>query len=279
MRLRRASANSEDALRPCRGWLTAMLGPLFRKFVALLGFFLFAVPFPRALRAQLVRENTAPRPQQVSASKETQISSSPKTPPGKRRLAQEVQLTGDESWIDTGIDVQAGEHVVITGTGKVRYADAKDDNGPEGLTRKANDALYSSAGLNAAHTALRPGGIRTYSNDYNDFTCCHGTGMETNTKHADSIYLHSGDTLYVNLFIPSVLSWPAAIVSLYKSSSVPSVLVEAASAKWSKRVVNGFFAGTGCIRQNVRPAPLLGGVGGGSVHGEPRRFLDRALGP
>ena len=33
------------------------------------------------------------------------------------------------------------------------------DNGPEGLTRKANDALYNSAGLNAAHAALRPGGV------------------------------------------------------------------------------------------------------------------------
>src|SRR5213080_3024380 len=33
------------------------------------------------------------------------------------------------------------------------------DNGPEGLTRKANDALYSSAGLNAAYMALRPGGV------------------------------------------------------------------------------------------------------------------------
>jgi spermidine synthase len=33
------------------------------------------------------------------------------------------------------------------------------DNGPEGLTRKANDGLYSAAGLSAAHTALRPGGV------------------------------------------------------------------------------------------------------------------------
>ena len=33
------------------------------------------------------------------------------------------------------------------------------DNGPEGLTRKANDALYSPAGLKTAHTALRPGGV------------------------------------------------------------------------------------------------------------------------
>ena len=33
------------------------------------------------------------------------------------------------------------------------------DNGPEGLTRKANDALYSSSGLDAARAALRPGGV------------------------------------------------------------------------------------------------------------------------
>lgn len=33
------------------------------------------------------------------------------------------------------------------------------DNGPEGLTRKGNDALYNSTGLKAAKTALRPGGV------------------------------------------------------------------------------------------------------------------------
>jgi spermidine synthase len=33
------------------------------------------------------------------------------------------------------------------------------DNGPEGLTRKANDALYSASGLKAAHAALRPDGV------------------------------------------------------------------------------------------------------------------------
>ncbi len=33
------------------------------------------------------------------------------------------------------------------------------DNGPEGLTRKANDALYDVSGLKTAHTALRPGGV------------------------------------------------------------------------------------------------------------------------
>jgi len=33
------------------------------------------------------------------------------------------------------------------------------DNGPEGLTREANDGLYHTAGLHAARNALRPGGV------------------------------------------------------------------------------------------------------------------------
>ena len=33
------------------------------------------------------------------------------------------------------------------------------DNGPDGLTRNANDRLYSARGLAAARAALRPGGI------------------------------------------------------------------------------------------------------------------------
>ncbi len=33
------------------------------------------------------------------------------------------------------------------------------DNGPEGLSRKANDRLYDQNGLRAAYAALRPGGV------------------------------------------------------------------------------------------------------------------------
>src|SRR5215510_12478432 len=33
------------------------------------------------------------------------------------------------------------------------------DNGPEALTRDANDRLYDPGGLGAAHAALRPGGV------------------------------------------------------------------------------------------------------------------------
>ena len=51
----------------------------------------------------------------------------------------------------------------------------------------ANPATYtnpnSTHGFQCYYVPLRAGAIKTYSNDYDNFTCCHGTGMETNTKH------------------------------------------------------------------------------------------------
>src|SRR5713226_10458651 len=107
--------------------------PLMMKLSFILGCSLVAAAFPHALCAQLVRENAAP-PQQVSAKPGSQNPVSAQTPQGKKRLSQELQLTGEESWIDTGIDIQAGDHVLITATGKLRYADTEEDNDTEGNT-------------------------------------------------------------------------------------------------------------------------------------------------
>ena len=97
------------------------------------------------LRAQLVRQETSPTAQSPEAQKQT--------PSGKRRISQEVQITGDRSWSDTGIDVQPGEHIVVIATGKLRYADAREDNGPDGITRGFKDLLrilpFNGAGRGA----------------------------------------------------------------------------------------------------------------------------------
>jgi hypothetical protein len=39
------------------------------------------------------------------------------------------------------MDLQPGEHLVVHATGKLRYADAKDDNGPDGIPRGFKDLL------------------------------------------------------------------------------------------------------------------------------------------
>ena len=126
---------------------------LMRKLPFLLGLPLLAAAYPHALRAQLVRENTTPPRQQVSAGQDAQNPAPAQAPPGKKRLSQELQITGEQSWIDTTIDIQAGENALITATGKLRYADAKDDNGPDGLPRGFKDLLrvlpFNDAGRGA----------------------------------------------------------------------------------------------------------------------------------
>ena len=42
------------------------------------------------------------------------------------------------------------------------------DNGPEGLTKRANDWLYTIPGIAAARDALRPGGVLAYWSAYSD---------------------------------------------------------------------------------------------------------------
>jgi len=79
-------------------------------------------------------------------------------------------------------------------------------------------------------TSLNPGGHRgvgpawgggTWSTDYNSFWCCQGTGIETQTKFADSIYGYDSNTLYVNLFTPSILKWSAKGITITQSTTFP----------------------------------------------------------
>jgi uncharacterized protein len=56
---------------------------------------------------------------------------------------------------------------------------------------------------------LKPGAFKTYSTHDGSFWCCVGTGFENHAKYPDTVYFHSADTLFVNLFIPTELTWAA----------------------------------------------------------------------
>ncbi|MDQ0322561.1 spermidine synthase [Pararhizobium capsulatum DSM 1112] len=62
---------------------------------------------------------------------------------------------------DSRVNIRTGDVGLLIKSGKVAYdAILLDvDNGPEGLTRRKNDDLYSVAGLRAARAALRPNGV------------------------------------------------------------------------------------------------------------------------
>jgi hypothetical protein len=66
-------------------------------------------------------------PNQQLANPQTTHSNQPLPRPRQPRKAplQEFYAQGDSDWLDTGIDVAPGEHVVATAKGTMRYVGAK----------------------------------------------------------------------------------------------------------------------------------------------------------
>ncbi len=65
---------------------------------------------------------------------------------------------------DPRVTLSIGDVAALIATSRAAYdAILLDvDNGPDGLSRPANDSLYGAAGLTSARAALRPGGIVAY---------------------------------------------------------------------------------------------------------------------
>lgn len=70
-------------------------------------------------------------------------------------------------------------------------------------------------------TPMRPGHYRVYSQPETSMWCCVGSGLENHTKYGEFIYAHQKDTLYLNLFIPSQLTWKERGVVLTQETQFP----------------------------------------------------------
>jgi DUF1680 family protein len=72
------------------------------------------------------------------------------------------------------------------------------------------------------YTPLRPGAFKVFSLPNDSFWCCVGTGMENHGKYNDTIYFHDDQSLYLNLFIPSELTWTAKGLSVRQETRFPT---------------------------------------------------------
>ena len=70
-------------------------------------------------------------------------------------------------------------------------------------------------------TPMRPGHYRVYSQPETSMWCCVGSGLENHTKYGEFIYAYRKDTLYVNLFIPSQLTWKEQGIILRQETRFP----------------------------------------------------------
>jgi DUF1680 family protein len=78
------------------------------------------------------------------------------------------------------------------------------------------------SGMMTYFQATRSGYVRLFHTPEQSFWCCTGTGMENHAKYADSIYFRGPDALWVNLFIPSVVSWKEMGLTLRQTTAFPA---------------------------------------------------------
>lgn len=70
-------------------------------------------------------------------------------------------------------------------------------------------------------TPIRSGHYRVYSQPATSMWCCVGSGLENHAKYGEFIYAHQADSLYINLFIPSKLTWKEKGMILEQDSRFP----------------------------------------------------------
>jgi hypothetical protein len=187
---------------------------------------------PGPLSAQLVRQDGSPAANSAEAPTQT--------PAGKRRISQEVQIAGADSWTDTGIDVQPGEHIVVHATGTLRYADAKEDNSPDGITRGFKDLLrilpFNGAGRGALIGRIGDAQIAQsfLLGTYRDFVAPVAGRLAVGINQADSDTGEGTYKVHIDIHAPD----PNAAYHAAREVKVVSGVDAAVLAKLPRRVAD-----------------------------------------
>jgi DUF1680 family protein len=96
------------------------------------------------------------------------------------------------------------------------------------------------------------------------YNCCGGSAMEAHTKYQDSIYSHQGnDVLYVNLYLPSTLTWGSRTIKQrnnFPSNDELKIIVEGSGTfDMNLRIpyyaTNGFTVAINGVVQNINALP------------------------
>lgn len=102
-------------------------------------------------------------------------------------------------------------------TGNLKYLDFYE----RGLYNHILSSQHPDTGGLVYFTPMRPNHYRMYSQAQDAMWCCVGSGIESHAKYGELIYAHSGNNIYVNLFIPSSLNWREKNIKLTQKTLFP----------------------------------------------------------
>lgn len=127
-----------------------------------------------------------------------------------------------------------------------------------------------------------------YQDMAHSFTCCVGSGMESHALHGDGVYYESDDTLWVNLFVPSMVHFALGNAQLAMATSFPEgetatlTLTLPAPKAFTLAVRRPSWAGDGFVVKvngTTVPQPALASLRAGSAGGRSYGEEERGLQP
>ena len=102
-------------------------------------------------------------------------------------------------------------------TGDSKYMDFYENTYYNSILSSQNP----ETGMTTYFQPMATGYFKVYSSAFDHFWCCTGSGMESFTKLGDTIYMHSNDALYVNMYQSSILNWADKNIRISQESSIP----------------------------------------------------------
>jgi DUF1680 family protein len=128
--------------------------------------------------------------------------------------------------------------------------------------------IDTATGMTQYYLGVVPASWRTFGTPFDTFWCCNGTGVEEYSKLNDSIYFHDDDAVFVNLFIPSELSWTSKNIKLRQETKFPYdewtrlTIASAAPVRFALRIrVPSWIASEAVIKINGKQTDFSGIAG------------------
>jgi uncharacterized protein len=107
--------------------------------------------------------------------------------------------------------------LLFQATGERKYADFYERTHINSILSSQNP----ETGMTTYFQPMATGFFKVYGTPFDKFWCCTGTGMENFTKLNDGIYYYKENSLYINRFVNSEISWEEKGIRLIQCANLP----------------------------------------------------------
>ena len=118
-------------------------------------------------------------------------------------------------------------------TGETKYADYYENAFINAILSSQNP----ETGMTTYFQPMATGFFKVYSSPTDHFWCCTGSGMESFSKLADSIYFYDDESMFVNRYTSSRVEWHEKGLTITQECKLPTVKLTVEGLAYAKIVL------------------------------------------